>query len=142
MGRRERDREFYAMHDRLAAIRRGEDPFANSAAEVAHDMAMSRQQEAIRNGGDLQAAYAGVPGWDAAWNPRTRGLGHALGTVKFFNDEKRFGFITPDSGDGDVFFHRDSIALTSDRPLRQGARVSYIRRTGKKGPKALEIRIF
>jgi CspA family cold shock protein len=83
-----------------------------------------------------------VRGWNAAWNPRTRGLGYALGTVRFFNDEKGFGFITPDSADGDVFFHRDSITVAGDRPLGQGARVSYIKRTGKKGPKAVEIRIF
>ncbi|MBO9134508.1 cold-shock protein [Rhizobium sp. B230/85] len=55
------------------------------------------------------------------------------GTVKFFNDDKGFGFITPESGGGDVFVHIS--ALNSGTSLREGDKVSFEvgqdRKTGK-----------
>ena len=55
------------------------------------------------------------------------------GTVKFFNDDKGFGFITPESGGGDVFVHIS--ALKSGTSLREGDKVSFEvgqdRKTGK-----------
>lgn len=57
----------------------------------------------------------------------------ATGTVKFFNDDKGFGFITPESGGVDVFVHVS--AVTSGGSLREGQKVSYDvgqdRKTGK-----------
>lgn len=57
----------------------------------------------------------------------------ATGTVKFFNQDKGFGFITPDDGGTDVFVHIS--AVDSGGPLRDGAKVSYEvgqdRKTGK-----------
>jgi len=55
------------------------------------------------------------------------------GTVKFFNNDKGFGFITPDNGGADVFVHIS--ALQGGNPLREGDKVSYElgqdRKTGK-----------
>jgi CspA family cold shock protein len=57
----------------------------------------------------------------------------ATGTVKFFNQDKGFGFITPDNGGADVFVHIS--AVQAGGPLRDGAKVSYDigqdRKTGK-----------
>lgn len=57
----------------------------------------------------------------------------ATGTVKFFNQDKGFGFITPDNGGGDVFVHVS--AVQSAHPLREGQKVSFEigedRKTGK-----------
>jgi hypothetical protein len=61
--------EIYAMHERLDAVRRGEDPFANAYERTRQDLKMLRVQEAIRHGGDVAAAMENRPGWDAAWNP-------------------------------------------------------------------------
>jgi len=62
------------------------------------------------------------------------------GTVKWFSDEKGFGFITPDDGDGrDVFVHQSSIAGGGYRSLAEGARVSFETEPGPKGPKAVNV---
>ncbi len=57
----------------------------------------------------------------------------ATGTIKFFNDDKGFGFITPDNGGQDVFVHAS--ALQGSGPLREGDKVSFEvgqdRKTGK-----------
>lgn len=64
----------------------------------------------------------------------------STGTVKFFNQDKGFGFITPDDGGQDVFVHVSGVL--SGGPLRDGAKVSYElgqdRKTGKS--KALDVR--
>ncbi len=63
----------------------------------------------------------------------TRGLSVAYGTVKFFNQDKGFGFITPDEGGQDVFVHVS--AVQDSTLLREGQKVSYDvgqdRKTGK-----------
>ena len=62
------------------------------------------------------------------------------GTVKWFSDEKGFGFITPDDGDGrDVFVHHTSITGGGYRSLAEGTRVSYETEPGPKGPKAVNV---
>ena len=61
------------------------------------------------------------------------------GTVKWFNDDKGFGFITPDEGGKDLFVHFSGIAGNGFRSLAEGARVSYEAEQGDKGPKAVNV---
>ena len=63
----------------------------------------------------------------------------ATGTVKWFSDEKGFGFITPDEGDRDLFVHFSGIAGDGYRSLAEGAKVSYDAEQGDKGPKAVNV---
>lgn len=63
------------------------------------------------------------------------------GTVKWFNDSKGFGFITPDKGGADLFAHFLEIkGTTGFKSLGEGQRVSFVRGTGPKGEKASEIK--
>jgi CspA family cold shock protein len=62
------------------------------------------------------------------------------GTVKWFSDEKGFGFITPDEGSKDLFVHHSSIEADGYRSLAEGARVEYESEQGDKGPKAINVR--
>jgi cold shock protein len=64
----------------------------------------------------------------------------ALGTVKWFNDAKGFGFIQPEDGGEDVFAHFSAIQMDGFRTLRQGGRVSYELAEGPKGQLAHNIR--
>ncbi len=64
----------------------------------------------------------------------------ALGTVKWFNDAKGFGFIEPDGGGADVFAHFSAVQMEGFRTLKQGGRVSYELVQGPKGDLAQEIR--
>src|SRR3954466_5721373 len=59
------------------------------------------------------------------------------GTVKWFSDEKGFGFITPDEGGRDLFVHFSGINGDGYRSLTEGAKVSYEEENGDKGPKAV-----
>ncbi|HEX7255841.1 MAG TPA: cold shock domain-containing protein [Gaiellaceae bacterium] len=63
----------------------------------------------------------------------------ANGTVKWFNDSKGYGFITPDEGAKDLFVHHSSIAGEGFKSLPEGARVSYEERAGTKGPEATDV---
>jgi CspA family cold shock protein len=63
----------------------------------------------------------------------------ATGIVKWFNDDKGFGFITPDEGGKDLFVHHSSINGSGFRTLADGARVSYDSEDGPKGPKAINV---
>jgi CspA family cold shock protein len=63
----------------------------------------------------------------------------ATGTVKWFSDEKGFGFITPDEGSRDLFVHHSSIQSDGYRTLAEGAKVSYDEEAGDKGPKAINV---
>lgn len=60
------------------------------------------------------------------------------GTVKFFNDSKGYGFITPDNGSKDVFVHANG--LIDD--IREGDKVSYEIEEGRKGPNAVDVRVL
>jgi CspA family cold shock protein len=64
----------------------------------------------------------------------------ATGTVKWFNDEKGFGFIKPDDGGKDVFAHFSAIQGTGRRSLRENQKVSYDVTQGPKGAQASNIR--
>ncbi|HYF26807.1 MAG TPA: cold shock domain-containing protein [Baekduia sp.] len=61
------------------------------------------------------------------------------GVVKWFSDDKGFGFITPDEGSRDLFVHHSSIVADGYRTLAEGARVSYEEEPGDKGPKAVNV---
>jgi CspA family cold shock protein len=63
----------------------------------------------------------------------------ATGTVKWFNDDKGFGFITPDEGGKDLFVHHTGINSQGFRSLSEGARVSFEAEAGDKGPKAVNV---
>ncbi|HST38546.1 cold-shock protein [Conexibacter stalactiti] len=63
----------------------------------------------------------------------------ATGTVKWFSDEKGFGFITPDDQSKDLFVHHTGIISDGYRSLPEGAKVSYDSEPGPKGPKAVNV---
>ena len=60
----------------------------------------------------------------------------AQGTVKWFSDDKGYGFITPDEGDKDIFVHHTGIAGNGFKTLEEGARVTYEASQGRKGMQA------
>ncbi|MBK0868078.1 MAG: cold-shock protein [Saccharopolyspora sp.] len=64
----------------------------------------------------------------------------ATGTVKWFNAEKGFGFITPDGGGSDVFAHYTAIDASGFRTLDENQRVEFEIAQGPKGPQASGIR--
>ena len=64
----------------------------------------------------------------------------AVGTVKWFNDAKGFGFIEPEGGGGDVFAHFSAIQMSGFKTLKQGSRVQYELVEGPKGLMAHNIR--
>ncbi len=61
------------------------------------------------------------------------------GTVKWFNDAKGFGFITPDDGSKDVFVHQTAIASSGFRSLAEGDKVEFQTEQGPKGPQAKDV---
>ena len=63
----------------------------------------------------------------------------ATGTVKWFNNDKGFGFITPDEGGKDLFVHHTAIMSDGFRTLAEGARVQFDTEAGAKGPKAINV---
>ena len=63
----------------------------------------------------------------------------ATGTVKWFSDDKGFGFITPDDGGRDLFVHFTGIDGDGYRSLAEGSKVSYEEEAGPKGPKAINV---
>jgi CspA family cold shock protein len=64
----------------------------------------------------------------------------AFGTVKWFNAEKGYGFITPDDGGADVFAHYSAIAASGFRSLNEHQRVEFEVTQGQRGPQAANIR--
>jgi cold shock protein len=63
----------------------------------------------------------------------------ATGTVKWFNDQKGYGFISPDEGEKDLFVHHTNIAGNGFKTLADGAKVEFERREGEKGPEAINV---
>ena len=64
----------------------------------------------------------------------------AVGTVKWFNATKGFGFIKPDVGGQDLFVHQTEIQMQGYRQLDEGQRVEFEVGQGKKGPQATAVR--
>jgi CspA family cold shock protein len=64
----------------------------------------------------------------------------ATGTVKWFNDSKGFGFITPDDGKADLFAHFSAIQSNGFKTLNEGQKVQFDVVQGQKGPQASNIR--
>ena len=65
----------------------------------------------------------------------------ATGTVKWFSDDKGFGFITPDDQSKDLFVHLSAIVGEGYRSLADGTKVSYVAEVGDKGPKAAKVQL-
>ena len=63
----------------------------------------------------------------------------AQGTVKWFSDEKGYGFITPEEGGEDLFVHHNGIAGGGFKTLQEGAKVSYEATQGRKGMQAKNV---
>jgi CspA family cold shock protein len=63
----------------------------------------------------------------------------ATGTVKWFNDSKGYGFITPEEGTKDLFVHHSNIAGEGFKSLTEGTRVEFEQREGAKGPEAINV---
>lgn len=63
----------------------------------------------------------------------------ATGTVKWFSEEKGFGFILPDEGGNDLFVHRSNVK-TDNQTLRDDQRVEFEIGEGRKGPEATDVR--
>jgi CspA family cold shock protein len=61
------------------------------------------------------------------------------GTVKWFNDAKGYGFITPDEGGKDLFVHHSQITGEGFKSLAEGAKVQYDAAEGEKGPEARSV---
>lgn len=63
----------------------------------------------------------------------------ATGTVKWFNEAKGYGFITPEDGSKDLFVHFSNIQAQGFKTLTEGATVTYDARQGDKGPEATNV---
>jgi CspA family cold shock protein len=63
------------------------------------------------------------------------------GTVKWFSEEKGFGFIEPEDGSKDLFVHQSALVGIGTRPLNEGTKVTYTAEQGDKGPRAVDVGI-
>ncbi|MDH5648053.1 MAG: cold-shock protein [Gammaproteobacteria bacterium] len=65
----------------------------------------------------------------------------STGTVKWFNESKGFGFITPSDGGKDVFVHFSAIKSDGFRTLKEGQQVEFEIENGPKGPQATQVKV-
>jgi len=64
------------------------------------------------------------------------------GKVKWFDEKKGFGFIERDDGQGDLFVHHSDVDMKGFRALKDGEMVEFGVGTGKKGPKAVRVKVI
>lgn len=64
----------------------------------------------------------------------------STGTVKWFNEQKGYGFISPDDGGEDLFIHHSNINVEGFRTLQEGQKVEFVAAQGRKGPEATNVR--
>jgi CspA family cold shock protein len=81
-----------------------------------------------------------LPGRDCPDKSIKEKTAMAKGTVKWFNDAKGFGFITPDDGGKDLFAHHTEIQMSGFKSLKEGQKVEFEPTQGPKGPAAGKIR--
>ena len=96
---------------------------------------MRRYPDRIRKRVRPQAVSPGTP----ARSVKRGRTSMATGTVKWFNDEKGYGFITPDEGDRDLFVHHTGVNGSGFKTLQENSKVSYDEEAGDKGPKAVNV---
>jgi cold shock protein len=73
-------------------------------------------------------------------NPMTKGNHMTIGTVKFFNTAKGFGFISPEGGGKDVFVHMSAVEAAGMRSLAEGQKVSFDIQPDARGAKAANLK--
>jgi CspA family cold shock protein len=74
------------------------------------------------------------------WSWWTKEINVSSGTVKWFNEKKGFGFITPDDGGEDLFVHYSNLATEGFRTLSDGQKVEYEAAKGRKGMEATKVK--
>jgi CspA family cold shock protein len=84
-------------------------------------------------------SVSGFAGADAVKQTGVGAMARTIGTVKWFNDAKGFGFITPENGDKDCFVHHTAIKAEGFRSLAEGDRVEFDIVQGAKGPAAENV---
>ena len=96
---------------------------------------------AIQGGGVVE--FQAWLGWSApgssSINKDDRESSMATGTVKWFNDAKGYGFITPDDGSEDLFAHFSAINMSGFKTLKEGQKVTMEVTDGQKGPQAENV---
>src|SRR5579862_9169951 len=128
-----------------AAWLRGRDRLRNVHAGGGSPATFPRERAARRSGRYHQQVQArgrcrqSHPPWCSAPESNGGSLDMPTGTVKWFSDDKGFGFITPDEGSRDLFVHHSNINADGYRSLAEGAKVSYEEEAGPKGPKAINV---
>lgn len=98
---------------------------------------------AVFNLSFLNLHYCDLSSWDKLFGAPPyvlcKEVEMATGTVKWFNDSKGFGFITPDDGGDDLFAHFSAIVESGYKSLKEGQRVSFEVTEGPKGKQASNI---